>query len=312
MNSRLIRRGTALLLALIALRATHIVAQDAISPFVVGVWGQGDAIIPFADFDGRSWRSSWPAPNEIAPDLLPLQRLPAAWWGRSTFEPTWELVEPNGRRRNVQITGTGFARMGSGCSINIALKTDVPANTYNYGTVLAANRAGVIDPVQALTSDAVEWRAVSALLSAFYQRHEAAAWKEVPEGFRPDMTGRPPSPRLAAAFISIDADGQYLYFESYREFPLRPDQLGSERSFITGWLWRRTPSSPFQAVAIRAATTDEDHKSEPTFHPRGAVRHAAQRFWLGTLSAYVSSALAVFDVRRNGIKQLVIAEYPGC
>lgn len=292
--------------------ATHVVAQDATSPFVVGVWGQGDAIIPFADFDGRRWRSSWPAPAEAEPDPRPLQRLPVAWWGRSTFQPTWELVEPNGRRRSVQITGTDSAGMGSSCSINIGLKTDVPANTFQYGTVLAANRAGVIEPVQAITFDATEWRIVSALLPAVYQRHEAPAWTEVSEDFRPVMTGRLPTPRLAAAFTSIDERGQYVYFESYREFARRPDQLGDERSFITGWLWRRSSALPFQAVTVQATTRDGDGKGAASFHPLGVVREGAQRFWLGSLSSYASSALAVLDVRRAGITQLLIVEYPGC
>jgi hypothetical protein len=80
MKSRVLRRGAAVVLALISLTATHIVAQRTTQPFVVGVWGQGDAISPFTDFDGRRWHSSWPAPTETEPDRLLLQRLPAAWW----------------------------------------------------------------------------------------------------------------------------------------------------------------------------------------------------------------------------------------
>jgi hypothetical protein len=279
---------------------------------VVGVWGQGDAIIPFADFDGRQWRSSWPAPTADKPDPTPLSRIPAAWWGRSSFQPTWEIVEPTGHRRITRITGTDSAGLGSGCSVNLALKTDVPAETYGYGAVLAANHAGVIEPVQALTSDSTEWATVSALLPGLYRRHEATAWSGMPEDFLPDMRAPIPGPRLDAAFTSIDEQGEYLYFESYREFARRPDQLGDLRSFITGWLWRSSPRLPFQAVIVEATTRDGDGKGALSFHPLGVVRHGTQRFWLGGLSGYASGGLVVLDVRSAGIKELLSVGYPGC
>jgi hypothetical protein len=292
--------------------ATHVVAQDAPSPFVVGVWGQGDAIIPFADFDGRRWRSSWPAPVETEPDLRPLPQIPAAWWGRSTFQPAWELVEANGRRRTIRIIGTGPAALGSGCSSNLGLKTDAGANTYQYGTVLASSRAGTIEPVETLTSTAVDWRTVASLLPGIYRQHEQAAWKDTPEDFRPDMTTPLSRPNLDAAFSSADELGQYLYFESSREFARRREQLGSERSFISGWLWRRSSELSFQVVNVQAETNDEDGKSVASLRPLGVVRHGVQRFWLGSLSSYAYSGLAVLDVRRAGIRQVLVVGYAGC
>ena len=40
------------LVVILVLTAARLVAQDATPPFVVGVWGPGEAILPFADFDG--------------------------------------------------------------------------------------------------------------------------------------------------------------------------------------------------------------------------------------------------------------------
>jgi hypothetical protein len=291
---------------------TQVVAQEAVAPFVVGVWGQGDAIIPFADFDGRRWRSSWPAPVDGQPDSRPLQQIPSTWWGRSAFYPTWEILESTGRRRRVEITATGAAGLGSSCSINIALKTDVPSNTYMYGSVLAANRVGVIQPVQALTSASADWRAVSAVLPGTYRLHEAAAWKEVPPDFRPDLSAPLSGPRLTAAFTSTDDLGQYLYFESTRYFAERRDQQGSEHSFVTGWLWRRSPAAVFQTVTIQAGLNDDDGKGEASFYPLGVVRSGAKRYWLGTLHSYASGAAAVLAVTRSGVTQSLIVGYGGC
>jgi hypothetical protein len=310
--SRVSRRCAAVVLALTVVAAGHVVAQDAPSPFVVGVWGQGDAIIPFADFDGHRWRSSWPLPVEAGLDSTPLRRIPAAWWGRSTFQPTWELVEPDGSRRSVQVTGTAPAGLGSSCSSNLGLKTDAPAETFRYGNVLAANRPGVVEPVDKLALHSADWRTVLALLPDIYHRFEATAWKDMSDDFRPDLSTPLTAPRLDGAFIVRDELGEFAYFESSREFARRRDQQGDERSFITGWLWRRSSAMPFQLVTVRSATNDGDGKGAGAFRPLGVVRQGTQRFWLGTLWSYAYSGVTVLGVSRAGIRQLLLVDYPGC
>lgn len=306
-------RTAPLVIVVVALTAIRGVAQqDAPVPFLVGVSVAGEAILPFADFDGRSWRSSWPPATEFTPDPVPLQQLPAAWWGRSTFQPVWESVDRNGRRRLIQITGTDVAGLGSSCSSNVALKADVPSDASKYDLMLAANRGGVIEAVPPLTSTDPEWRTVSALLPGIFQSHEAKGWTNVSAQDRPDMSGRLAAPVVEAAFTSRDSPGEYLYFEARRDFTPGPGQFGDKQSFIAGWLWRRSSTSPFQAIDIRAAATDSDRKNTHSFHPLGSIRYRSQRFWLGTLGSYAYAALTVFDIRRAGIRQLVLVEYPGC
>jgi hypothetical protein len=306
------RLGAVLVLAPAATLWFSLTAQGQMAPFVVGVWGEGDAIIPFADFDGQRWRSNWPSPVEAEPDATPLEKIPAAWWGRSTYEPTWELVEPQGTRRRVQITGTAPAGLGSGCSSNLGLTTDAPAKTLPYGGVLAASRSGVVEPVDTLASNAADWRTVSAVLADIYHRHEATAWKDIPDDFRPNMDAPLSKPRLDTAYMFRDEIGEYAYFESSREFARRPDQRGGERSFITGWLWRPSAAVPFQLVTVDAGRNDGDGKGAASFHPLGVVRDGSRRFWLGSLSSYAYSGVTILDVRRFGIKQLLRVDYPGC
>ena len=307
------RSVPALILAFAVVTSHRVSAQDELVPFVVGVWGQGDAIIPFADFDGVRWRSSWPAPEAShLENLTEPRQIPAAWWGRSVFQPIWELVEPDGRRRPLRITGIARAALGSSCSSNLGLKTDAPTDTYQYGTVIAASHLGAIEAVQTLTSKTLDWRSVSALLPGMYRQHEALAWKGVPDQFLPDLSRPRSQPVLDMAFISTDDAGQYLYFESSREVTRRPDQLGDAHSSITGWLWRRSSESAFQTVAVQAATRDADGKGAASLQPLGVVRHAGKRFWLGTLGSYAYSGLTVLDVRRGGVKQLLVVDYPGC
>ena len=306
------RRAAALLVVLVATASGALGAQSRSAPVVVAVWGDRDALIPFADFDGERWRPIWPEPvnGEVHP--IPVEQIPAEWWGRSSFQTTWEIVEPNGRRRGVRITGTTPTSLGSGCAINLGLTTDAPPKTFSYGSLLATNQSDVVEAIGTLTPDTPIWRTVDVLLPDIYRRHEATAWSDVSSEFRPDLTAPLSSPRLDAAYAFEDDHGDYAYFESSREFARRPDQRGTERSFITGWLWRPSATMPFQLIKVRSATNDEDNKSEQSLRPLGVVLDGSRRFWIGLLSSYAYTGLTVFDVRRAGVKQLLRADYGGC
>jgi hypothetical protein len=172
----------AVVLGALAPSAIRVRAQEATTPFVVGVWGQGGAVVvPFADFDGREWRTSWPAAVDTTERTFlpppPLDQIPPTWWGSGTFSPTWEVVEPDGRRRSVRITRTTEAGMGSSCSLAVGIETDLIVGTHEPASVLASSRPGVITPVQTLTSRSAEWRIISEILPSIYQRYEPAVWK---------------------------------------------------------------------------------------------------------------------------------------
>jgi hypothetical protein len=282
-------------------------------PFAVGILTTNDAVLPFADFDGQRWRRSWPPPPlDTVAQPIPLSRIRSAWWRRSGFQSRWELVEPNGRRREVQITGTTTANLGSECSFNVALTTDLPAQSRQHIHGLAADRAGVIEPASPVTIDSAEWRAIAAVLPDMYRRYEAAAWQDAPENWRPDLLAPLPKPRLDAAFTFSNQDGEYTYFASSRHAPRRPAQLGDDYSYIAAWLWRRSSTMPFQLVTVRAAMQDPDGQGVDTFHPLGVVRLTGRLFWLGTLSSYAYNAPVVFDVSRAGVRQILVVDYPGC
>jgi hypothetical protein len=286
-------------------------AQQPFVPFVVGVWGQGEAIIPFADFDGERWRTNWREPGDRTSPNVPLPRIPAAWWGRAAFTERWEILEPDGHRRDARLVGTTDAGLGSNCSGNIGLRTDVPKGTYTYGRVLAASRPGVVEPVTTIRPGSADWRAIRSVLPALFRRHHTAIWKGVPEDFAPELT-RPSVPVLDKAFLAADSEGEFLYFESRQDFQRRSAQPGEQFSFITGWLWRRDTAMPLQLVELQAMLQDPDFKGTPSFAPLGVVRDGSRRFWLGTLGGYAYSALAVVDVRRHTTRELVRVEYGGC
>jgi hypothetical protein len=289
--------------------AARLLAQGPVPPFVVAVSGDNDTLLPFADFDGQRWRSSWRPPGEEAPDPLPLEQIPPAWWGRSAFQPAWEVLDPATGRRQLQVVGTEATGLGSGCSWNLGLKTDGSNRTYPRGHTIAASRPGVVSPVESSSRDSAEWHAVAALLPWIYQQHEALAWKDTREAWRPALVGRLATPVLEAVFMTSDEQGQYVYFESRRDFTRRPNQLGDDHSFITAWLWRRSPEAAFQSIDVGAGRQDPDGKGAPSFLPLGVIRHGAQRFWLGS---YAYGGLTVLDVRRSGVTSLLRVDYPGC
>ena len=162
-NKSMVRAGTILTLFVAATVSADVVARKALSPFVVGILGQENAIIPFADFDGRLWRNSWPNFPDGDRDLIPLERNPQARCNPAGSTRPRRSSTANGRRRNLQNFGNHTsARLGSDCSGSVALTTDLPEKTYQYA-VLAANRPGIVRPIRSLTPDSADWRVLVAL-----------------------------------------------------------------------------------------------------------------------------------------------------
>jgi hypothetical protein len=308
-------RGAAgwLVIGFVGLNAAGVIAQRELPPFVVGVWvtaqppTQG-AILPYADFDGRQWHSSWPEPLDTSagapapPPLRPLSRIPSSWWGISNFEPLWELIEPDGRRHSLQITRTEWAGHGSSCSANIGLRTNLSARTYEDGDALVSSRAGIVHPVTKLTPKSPEWRTMMALLPGIYQRHDKPV-RRIDGDVQPDLK-RGSRPTLDALFMSTDASGDYMYFESWR---VRMDLPGD--SAITGWLWRPSTTSGFQLIKVEVMARDQERN--PRFLPLGVVSDDTRRFWLGVWTGW-DNALSVLDVRRGRVKEVVHVGYGGC
>jgi len=295
-------RSTTVVLLLAALPTPQMRAQAPFVPFVVAVWS-ANALLPFADFDGTRWRSSWPQPVDISsggpgilPIIPPLAKIPSRWWGRSTFQPAWELLEPDGRRRTVQIRGTLMGSVGTSCSATVGLRTNLPVDAYERHA-LAVSRPGVLEPIASATATHADWRTVSALLPDIYKRYDVP--KDVA---RPDLPEPGARVTLEELFSSTDASGHYVYFSSWRA---RMDRIWD--SEITGWLWRRSSESPFQIIGVEARTRDDNE-----IIPLAVVNDGARRFWLVVASGKASSSMAVLDVRRGGVKEVLRVDYGGC
>ena len=291
----------ALLIALIAVMGCGV--QNTTEPFVVGGSFQNGAILPFADFNGKQWASSWPAPVPAPPPVIPFERIPASWWGTSTAETVWEVTESSGATAIVRITGTTPTDLGS-CSNNLALTTDPPRDV-DAPMALAANRVGVIDPITSVSADSVDWRSVSALLPRIYEQHEARRWAGLAEP--PDLTVPPPAPTLDLAFVSTNGEGRHLYIESSRRFELE----GHTPTFISAWLWQRSPAAPFQTLSVDVGLRDEDGKNFRSFLPLGLVRSGRRQFWLGAMS-FSSPGFTVFEVTGRRVAEVLHIDYPSC
>jgi hypothetical protein len=148
-----------LVAALAAWIAGPLAAQEASAPFAVGVW-TGEAILPFAAFDGVRWQSSWPASNgDTEPAVPQIGRIPPAWWGPAAFSDRWDLLEPGGRRHGVRLAGTAVAEFHS-CDMNVGLTLDGPGRSYERGSI-AVSRPGAIDVVTDLESSSPDRNASS-------------------------------------------------------------------------------------------------------------------------------------------------------
>ncbi|HEV2179274.1 MAG TPA: hypothetical protein VGR59_03090 [Gemmatimonadaceae bacterium] len=48
--------------------------------FVLGVLRRDGIVIPFATFDGKDWRTDWPAPRDHVDVPIDIASVPKDWW----------------------------------------------------------------------------------------------------------------------------------------------------------------------------------------------------------------------------------------
>src|SRR5438067_8594877 len=63
--------------------------------FGVGVLRRDGVIVPFADFDGKKWRSNWPEPKDQVDVPIHVRDVPSRWWGKAGPHDIWQVWVPS-------------------------------------------------------------------------------------------------------------------------------------------------------------------------------------------------------------------------
>ena len=290
-------------------------AQPARPPFLLSTWGVNGTLIPFAEFDGARWRAAWPESTEVPPEIPELRAIPSRWWGKTGFVATWEVLELGGRRHAVQITGTDRDGMGSSCSANVGLATNVPTRKVDqfsgrpeYVAAVAATLPGAVDAVHRVDAGSSDGRALRALVPSLFRRHEHLIAPVVArQGLDAAVDLR--SSFSLTAYAEAQTDDQFVFFEASRTMSRA---RYAENVVMQGWLHRRTASSGFQLVALDVDSRDSDGKGMEQFRPLGVVRENRRHVWISSSGSYAYSGLTLRDVRRGGVKEMLRVDYPGC
>src|SRR5262245_52096601 len=101
--SRAVTPRTAFVCAGVVAGVATVWAAGAGEAFGVGVLRRAGVVIPFATFDGRQWRSSWPAPQPGLEVPINMSSVPSRWWGATGPLDTWQALV-DGAERPIRVT----------------------------------------------------------------------------------------------------------------------------------------------------------------------------------------------------------------
>jgi hypothetical protein len=289
----------------------------------VGILREDAVLIPFATFDGKTWRNEWPVPAEDnRPARLPrlLADVPREWWGGREPATRWEVLRANGVPLRVAVTGV--ASFETHCQSNVGLATDFisrvrvhPHNSPPPYAGIAATTPNVLTAVADVAKGSRDFQTINRLLPGLFARLEPEVWKDTRGSeFEPMLNGPLPVPQLVSVHASPLPSGTELFtFHARRDLPRGVNGKRSERvTAIVGWLARRN-TSPMALLDARGSQSDVDGKGGyDQLIPRAALTIGGRTFWVGNAAGYEWETYFVIEVGRGTPNSQVTAAAGGC
>ncbi|RPJ83551.1 MAG: hypothetical protein EHM13_07165, partial [Acidobacteria bacterium] len=99
---------------------TSVAAQAGVS--MVAVLRRDGTIIPFANWNGRRWSTSWPAASLTIEVPITLESVPRGWWPDDRPETSWTAWPIGGEPRPINVKAP--LAIGQHCDMNVGLSTD--------------------------------------------------------------------------------------------------------------------------------------------------------------------------------------------
>ena len=269
------------------------------SPFLVGVLRRDGVVIPFASFDGKSWKAVWPEAVNVAGADVPtdLSLVPREWWGKTG--PLSQLVAwANGASRGVIHLNPGaLARLRVMCSQRLGLRSDfhssepvppMPPQPYpKDGLAVSGDQA--VDPIKTVTADSPEWAAASREMTIEFDEAEERATREFTAWRHPfpKVERRRFVPGIEAMYgAPMDEAGWNAYYlEAVRLYPPGPEDRGCGLvTSASGWM--RVGPNGKRSFELRARITYCDREGVGYMLPLGLVKASGRNYWAYQISGF--------------------------
>jgi len=294
-------RGFALAIATIV---TVALPSQREEPFLLAVLNRDGLAQPFAAFDGRRWKASWPDHRQTELPIS-LGSVDPAWWGIGA-PPSRMTVWAHGSAV-AEASITALATVRGLCSARIGLRTDYQSKTlapprmkapYPKDGLLVAGSAQV-GPIEMVAPGSEEWNRALILLTDGFNRAESRAiasfggWRHP---VREELRWRQAITIEAIYKAPSDAPGWTTYFvEAVREYqptwfvPTGPRGLARKDDCgltTTGQAWVHLGPGNKSEVELTSRVTYCDRKGVNVMLPFGTVRANKRTYWVYQASGY--------------------------
>ncbi len=299
------RRVLPIVLALVF--ATPLLAEQPAGapggPFVLGVLRRDGVAIPFATFDGRRFRATWPRELRLVELPISIENIDRDWWGTVPPPQSMTLWADGKAAGDLKLLATAFINFR--CDRRLGLRTNYhpavlppPASEQPFpkdGLLITGSQR--IDAVETVAKDSPEFAEAAAAIADKFNSEENYAtttftnWRHpVPKDERRKL----PIEVEALYKAPMDEPGWTAYYvEAVRRYEPRPED-DDECGLLTsarGWL-RKGPKGR-REVTLGAQITYCDRHGVSFMLPLGLLKLPSGTHWIYQLAGYYSESYLI-------------------
>lgn len=313
---------TLVLLAVALAIAAPLAQSERSAPFALAVLRRDGIAAPFATFDGRGWKASWP--QSVFTQELPisLADVPRRWWGLDPPPQKFTLWREAARAGEVTVGAPTIARPM--CDPRLVLRSDFTPTgplpppierPYPKEGLLVSGEVAVT-PITPVEKGSAEWNAMVLRLAKDFNEAEDDA-VSVFTGWRHPVRAdrRKLVPIIIEALYRAPADteGWTAYFvEAVRQYPPGPqDKDGcGPLTFANGWILLGPKNK--EGFRINAVVTYCDRHRINYMLPFGLIKAGGRNYWVFQFSGFDTEMYEVVRPTPKGIEAQVAYRVGTC
>lgn len=304
-------------LAFVVAAVTAIGAADSRpGSFAVGVIRRDGAIVPFAEFDGKRWSVSWPAPALELLVPITVTSVPKQWWGPTGPLTEWQIWPALGDPRSVSVTQPDWVQ--AHCLRQIALRTNYksdlavpPPNEQPYPKDgLAISPPRPIERVERLSVPSAEAMGLGPVVRNAFNEAESETVSRFGHSVKKSL--RESVNVNIEAIYTHGTDRRVFYVEATRGY--QSDTMREREcalSFGTGWF-----ATDEKGTIVRLDMAVDllrcNRYGAAYMLPLGVVRAGDRVFWLVQYSGWDHERFVVAEIKKDKVDAAVIKGGGGC
>jgi hypothetical protein len=285
--------------------------------FAVGVMRRDGFVVPFAQYDGKRWGSSWPRPKLDLQIPITPQAVPKGWWGPTPPVAEWQVWPASKapeQRYSARVTQLDWVQVH--CVRQVALRTDYrsnaavpPPSEQPYPKDgLAISTSQPLLPIEILLPGAAE----RVLTQSGLRRRFNAGERET------ELTFGHPIGRRVRENIEPTVEAVYAFGGSPRAYYVEASRLYrkvgngecTSIAFATGWLVDDGRNAKWADMAVDLLPCN---KYGATFMlPFGVLSLNGRLFWIAQYSGWDYERYVVVELKKDKVEAVVSAWGGGC